>query len=284
MDKYVAAQRRSQAQMAILKAALAVVQGGPEKVKEFRDPFGDGSFEYRRLDTGFELKSKLLFKDQPVTLTVGAGKSESSRRTQSANNLKQIALAMHGYHDVFEGFPPAGIASKDGKPLLSWRVAILPYIGHDELYRQFHVDEPWDSEHNRKLISRMPALYAAPGTSTSEPGKTWYQAFVGPGTTFEQSNKGSGKIGIPQISDGTTNTLMVVEAGSPVIWTSPEDLPFDPQGKLSGVGGLFADGFNAVFCDATVRFLRKKIDEASLRALITRNGGEPVDPLDFVRR
>jgi hypothetical protein len=77
---------------------------------------------------------------------------------------------------------------------------------------------------------------------------------------------------------------MVVEAGLPVIWTSPEDLPFDPQGKLSGVGGLFADGFNAVFCDATVRFLRKKIDEASLRALITRNGGEPVDPLDFVRR
>jgi hypothetical protein len=130
----------------------------------------------------------------------------------------------------------------------------------------------------------MPALYAAPGTSTSEAGMTLYQAFVGPGTVFEPLNKGPANVGLSRLGDGTTNTLMVVEAGTPVIWTRPEDLPFDPRGKLPRVGGLFADGFNGVFCDGTVRFLRKNIDDASFRALITRDGGEPVDPLDFVRR
>jgi hypothetical protein len=286
LDKYVASLRRSQTQMALFKAALAVVQGGPDKLKDIQDPFGDGPFDYRPLGNGFELKSKLLVKDQPLTLTVGTGKKESSRRTESANNLKQIALAMHGYHDVFQGFPTPYIVDsreKDGKPLLSWRVAILPYIGHDDLYRQFHLNESWDSEHNRKLIAKMPSIYAAPGISTREPGMTCYQVFVGPGTAFEPLNKGPANIRIPKISDGTTNTLLLVEGETPVIWTSPEDLPFDPQGKPPRIGGLFTDGVSAVFCDGSVRFLRKDIDDASLRALITRDGGEPVDPGDFVR-
>jgi hypothetical protein len=167
---------------------------------------------------------------------------------------------------------------------LSWRVAILPYIDQEELYRQFHLDESWDSEHNRKLIARMPALYAAPGTSVGETGMTCYQVFVGPGAAFGPVRPGSPAVGISQINDGTTNTLMVVEATNPVVWTKPEDLPFDPQGKLPGVGGLFADGFNAVFYDCSVRFLRKNIDDASFRAMITREGGESVDPMDFVRR
>src|SRR5207249_2796575 len=82
----------------------------------------------------------------------------AGRRTVSQNNLKQIGLAMHNYHDTYRHFPPQALTDKNGKPLLSWRVAVLPFIEQDNLYRQFKLDEPWDSEHNRKLLERMPKL------------------------------------------------------------------------------------------------------------------------------
>ena len=97
----------------------------------------------------------------------------AARRAASTNNLKQIALAMHNHHDASKEFPAAYSTDKQGKPLLSWRVKILPLIGQDALYRQFHLDEPWDSEHNKKLIPLMPPVYMAPG-STAGPGKTNY--------------------------------------------------------------------------------------------------------------
>ena len=75
MDKMVAAERRNQTQIALFKAALAVAQGGPDRLKDFKDPFGDGPFEHRALDRGFELKSRFRFKGQPVMLTVGKGKN-----------------------------------------------------------------------------------------------------------------------------------------------------------------------------------------------------------------
>src|SRR5262249_51556565 len=87
---------------------------------------------------------------------------EAASRMQNQNNLKEMALAMHNYHDVNGKFPPAAICDKQGKPLLSWRVAILPYVEQDNLYKQFKLDEPWDSEHNKKLIAQMPKVYALP--------------------------------------------------------------------------------------------------------------------------
>ena len=75
-DVMLATERRTQMRMALFNAALAVVQGGPDKLKEIQDPFGDGPFGYRALDKGFELKSKLLFKGRPVMLTIGIGKKE----------------------------------------------------------------------------------------------------------------------------------------------------------------------------------------------------------------
>src|SRR5262249_21734482 len=73
----------------------------------------------------------------------------ATRRMQSTNNLKQIALAMHSYHDTMGRFPPAIVRDKEGKPLYSWRVLLLPYLEQQNLYNQFKLDEPWDSEHNR---------------------------------------------------------------------------------------------------------------------------------------
>jgi prepilin-type processing-associated H-X9-DG protein len=202
----------------------------------------------------------------------------AGRRTEVQNSLKQIGLAAHNYHDVF-GRLPFPYPSKTGaaaqppdKPLLSWRVAILPFIEQDNLYRQFKLDEPWDSENNKKLIPLMPKIYASPGVEV-EKGRTFYQCFTGP----MAMQPGMSLVAIP---DGTSNTLMVVEGGDPVIWTKPDDIPYDAKKPLPKLGGVFDDGFNALFCDGSVRFLKKTLKEDVLRALITANGGEAIDLRD----
>ena len=195
---------------------------------------------------------------------------EAAARTQGANNLKQLALAMHNYHSTYNRFPPAAIYSKDGQPLLSWRVLILPYIEQDKLYKQFHLDEPWDSEHNKKLLDKMPKTYAAPEVK-AKPGETYYLGFVGKGAFFE-GKKGTA---ITDITDGTSNTILIVESANPVPWSKPEDLPFDPSKELPKVG-FRPTGLNAAFCDGSVHFLKSTIAAATLKALITRNGGEVI--------
>lgn len=200
----------------------------------------------------------------------------SANRMLSANNLKQIALAMHNYHDTYGHFPPQAVYSKDGKPLLSWRVLLLPYLEQDNLYRQFKLDEAWDSPHNQKLLAAMPKVFADPAVDVKQP-ETVYQGFAGPQAFFE----GEKGLGIAEFTDGTSNTLMVVEAANPVPWTKPEDVPYLPNGPLPKLGGHRPGGFSAAFCDGSVRFLRQNIKESVLRALITRNAGELVDPNDF---
>jgi prepilin-type processing-associated H-X9-DG protein len=200
---------------------------------------------------------------------------EAAARAKDQNNLKQIALAMHNYHSVNNTFPPHAIYSKDGKPLLSWRVAILPYIEQDNLYRQFKLDEPWDSPNNKRLIAQMPQIYLVPNSRpTKEPGMTFYQVFVGKDAGFERREKGTS---LPDVTDGTSNTILVAEGADPVIWTKPDDLTFDAAKPLPKLGGHYPGGFNVAFMDGSVRFLRQTIDPQTLRALITRNGGEVVN-------
>jgi hypothetical protein len=199
---------------------------------------------------------------------------EAAARTQSQNNLKQIAIAMHNYHDALGRFPPPATYNKNGKPLLSWRVMILPYIEQDNLYKQFHLDEPWDSEHNKKLLAVMPKTYASPfqdEKSLTEHG-THYQGFVGKGTIFEDK-KG---IQISDITDGTSNTIMVVEASTAVPWTKPEDIPFDPAKPLPKLGFPGASGFSAAMCDGSVHLISQKITKETLRNAIMRNDGNPL--------
>jgi hypothetical protein len=194
-------------------------------------------------------------------------------RTESMNNLKIIGLAMHNFHDANKRMPPAGISSINdptGKPLLSWRVAILPYIEEGQLYQQFDLTQPWDHPTNKKLIPRMPQVYVVPGTENKN-GMTHYRVLVGPQTMFESGQR----ISLSSITDGTSNTIMTVEAKDPTTWTRPDDLPFDPKGALPKLG-ISPDGFLAGFGDGTVRFIRSNIAPDHLRALITRNGGEPV--------
>jgi RNA polymerase sigma factor (sigma-70 family) len=198
-------------------------------------------------------------------------------QADSQNNLKQIGIAMHNYHDVFQTFPAHAIHSKDGKPLLSWRVAILPFIFQDQLYRSFKLDEPWDSEHNKKLLARMPRTYAALGVKTKTPHSTFYRVFVGPGTAFE------GKEGhaVREFTDGTSNTLLAVEAGEAVPWTKPEELSYDANKALPKLGGVLGGDFNVLLADGSTRFVRRGFNERVFRDILTRSGGEIASPADL---
>ncbi|HLJ93709.1 MAG TPA: DUF1559 domain-containing protein [Gemmataceae bacterium] len=219
--------------------------------------------------------------DVPVVVaTVVSGVQQvrqSANRMQSINDLKQIALAMHNYQDSYGHFPAQAIYSKDGKPLLSWRVSLLPFLDQDALYKQFKLDEAWDSPHNQRLLAQMPKVFADPNLPSGET-VTVFEGFVGPGAVFE----GTKGLRLPaDFPDGTSNTIMLVEAANPVPWTKPEDLPYDPNKPLPKLGGHASGGFSAAFCDGSVRFLRQNIKESILRALITRNGGEVIDPKSY---
>jgi RNA polymerase sigma factor (sigma-70 family) len=172
-------------------------------------------------------------------------------RAKSRHNLLVLALAMHNFANADGRFPPAAIR-KDGKPLLSWRVAILPYIEQQRaLYEKFRLDEPWDSPHNKALLNQMPDVYA-PVIRTDEPrGATYYQVFTGPGALFEDPLGPK----LERIKDGAANTILIVEAGSPVPWTKPEDVDIAKDKPLPPLGRLFGDGFNAAFADGSVRYL-----------------------------
>ncbi|HKI16889.1 MAG TPA: DUF1559 domain-containing protein, partial [Isosphaeraceae bacterium] len=204
---------------------------------------------------------------------------EAARRAQCINNLKQIALAMHNYHSANNAFPRAAIIDEKGKPLLSWRVAILPYIEQQELYNKFKLDEPWDSPHNKALLKEMPPTYLCPNRTKVEPFTTTYKVFVGKGALFEKDQD----VGVADITDGTSNTLLVVEAKDSVPWTKPDDVSFDPAAAASlfGAGSPHPGGFNASMADGSVRFIKNTVILNVFRSLITRNGGEVIGAGSF---
>jgi prepilin-type processing-associated H-X9-DG protein len=183
---------------------------------------------------------------------------EAARRVGCANNVRSMAIGMLT-HESAQQILPAAITDGDGKPLLSWRVAILPYIEEQALYEEFHLDEPWDSDHNRALIAKMPAVYTCPSAPRDD-GRTNYLLLDGPGACFEkQRQQTRGRIrGVPlgDLRQAAEKTILVVEAPADraVEWTKPEDLTVSPadvaelrNGKAGGhPGGLrhaaYADG------------------------------------------
>jgi RNA polymerase sigma factor (sigma-70 family) len=192
-------------------------------------------------------------------------------RSDSINNLKQIMLAFHNHNDVYNTIP-ADIVGKDGKALLSWRVAILPFMEQEALYKQFRLDEPWDSPANIRLLARMPKLYQA--GADPDGATTYYQGFAGKGTAFEPGKKLRLVADFP---DGTSNTAVVFEAGEAVAWTKPADMPYDPKKPLPKLGGVFPEAIHAAMGDGSVITIRRDFDEPTMRLLIDRQDGMPFD-------
>jgi hypothetical protein len=197
-------------------------------------------------------------------------KANAAQRALSQNHLKQIVLALHNYHDTY-GFFPQNIADKNGNVLLSWRVAILPYVEQNALYQQFKLDEPWDSENNKKLLAKMPEIYRV-GFEPKGETKTYYQGFAGAGTLFEPGKK----VKIGDVTDGTSNTLAVVEAGPAVEWTRPADIAYVPKNGVK-LEGPFTNVLVAATADGASHAFRRDIGDKDLRRLIEIADGEVVE-------
>jgi hypothetical protein len=223
-------------------------------------------------------------------------------RTTSANNLKQIGLAMQNYESNYGRPPPTVAYSLDGKPLVSWRVLLLPYVEEEALYQEFHLAEPWDSPHNLGLLERMPRIYRSPYHFVpSEPTKTPYRLFVGrntplghcspkSGAPFRQLLFGFGENGGTPVGafdsgrklsdlENAREMMLVVEAKEAVPWTKPEDLDIeafdfhDPHRHL----GLSRQGFYAVMANGETRFFERsqKRSATEWKALIVGNSDVP---------
>lgn len=217
--------------------------------------------------------------DQPGILDAVAGMAlpaimaaqGAAQITNDKNSLKQIGLAMHNYHDVYGHLPVAseGIKTdKDGKPLLSWRVHILPFIEERELYEQFNLDEPWDSENNKDLIEFIPQVYVMKGGP--DDGKTMVQAPIGEGSIFG----GDKEVGFRNITDGTSNTIMVVvtKPEKAVPWTKPADLAFDAKDPAADLQATPA-GYLALFGDGAVLTIKASLKAATWALLFNREDG-----------
>ena len=202
---------------------------------------------------------------------------DSRDRKVSNNNLHQVGLGIHNYHDA-NGVLPSNSFGPDGKPLLSWRVHILPYVEQDALYKQFKLDEPWDGPNNRRLVSQMPRIYTTPDTrARAGEGKSFYRGFAHKGAVFEKPAFQGRRLSFAGITDGLSNTIFVVEAGEAVDWTRPDDLDFSAGRPLPPLGaGRAGDQVLVLMGDGSTRYVSKTMPESTWRALTTYSGNEVV--------
>lgn len=186
------------------------------------------------------------------------------------NNMRQIGVAMHNYHDQYGSFPPAYVADETGQPMHSWRVLLLPFLGEEMLYEQYNFDEPWDSPSNSSLSFMMPDVYRCPESDYAMV-ETTHMVINGPGFVFD----GESSTAIRDIIDGTSNTIMVVEAeATPVHWMSPNDIDWNTTGiditspHMGQIHAIFADG---------VVYLIDDVADQDLEASLTIGGQEIID-------
>ena len=282
--------------------------GWNEDVGKALDTVEKGVNNLKVVQTGKEVRASTKVAIDPNWLAEGAkaasrnlltqmeraglgqgGPFKAPNRVQSRNNLHQIALAMHAYHAAHNHFPPAVVYSPQGQALYSWRVEILPYLGQEQLYKEWNRNEPWNSPNNFKLLSRMPDVYAMPGNKL--PQLTFYKVFTSnggfPAAPFS-TNPQVGRTGprLTDVRDGTSNTILVVESATAVIWAAPQDEVYGalPNGfPPARLGGHHGDVILAALFDGNVVAIPRRIDPRILQAAITPAGGEKL-PNDWARK
>jgi len=237
----------------------------------------------RRTPAGIEMLSRQtlpggnVVATAPVSVAILLPAVQSARgaarRAASTNNMRQIMIALHNYHQVHGKFPPAYATDENGNPTVSWRVLILPFLEQQPLYEKFKLDEPWDSPNNKQWSATIVPTYHSPGSRT-EMGMTNYLGVFGEDAIF------TGKDGTPiaDIRDGTSNTIAVVEVADEeaVPWAKPADYEYDPDDPMAGLGGLWPGGFIVALADGSVRFIHEGIDPEVLKRLFSRNDNMPV--------
>lgn len=196
----------------------------------------------------------------------------AARRTQCKNNLKQIGLALHNYHDAYGAFPPAYTVDVNGKPLHSWRTLLLPFLDRVDLYNKIDFSKPWDDPANAEVARASIPEFTCP-SSAAPRDNTSYVAVIGPHSCLRPQKSAS----IQEITDGTGNTMMVIEvaAEQSVPWMSPQDtdessfLSLGPKSKTSHTGGL-----HVLLADGAARFLSATSETSVRRALISIDGND----------
>lgn len=219
---------------------------------------------------------------KPVAAMIESAR-EAARRQQSMNNLRQLIMAQFNFVSSTGAFSPQALTNSSGKRLLSWRVLILPYIEQEELYNQFHLDEAWDSPHNLQLLEKMPAAFGGDPRGV-KPG---YTQIVAPLTKNSIMGHTGGPTRMQDISDGTSNTIMLMEVppAAAVPWTKPEDFVVDTEKPMAGMTTDGQQSLLLAFADGSVRALSTKTDPKAFWALLSRDGGEviPDDALEETR-
>jgi hypothetical protein len=208
-----------------------------------------------------------------------------SERMKISNDLKQIGIAMHSYHDATGHLPGANAPYPDPKGSgqkypASWRILIIPFVEATDYQTGYRFDEPWDGPNNIGLLARMPRFLRHPKADSEQtpPGYTHYRIIVSrpdakPSALFTDGLPGPK---LKEIPDGTSGTIMIVEAEEAVPWTMPEVLLYDRNQPLPRLGGHLGKFFLAVLADGSVKSFRSDMPEHKLRAWITKDGGEPV--------
>jgi hypothetical protein len=213
-----------------------------------------------------------------------------SRRMVCGNNMKQIALALHNYHDAYGSFPPAYIADENGIPRHSWRVLLLPFVEAEALYSEYDFSEPWNGPNNIKLLNRMPPAYACPSSPDSDAGLTLYVAVVGEETAWP----GEAARTRAQILDGAEHTVHVIESDHGVPWLEPRDASLAQALEMLTSRDLttsrnHTDGDffycswaarHVAWLDGRVEFLRIGIERETASAMLGASNGvaEGFDP------
>jgi hypothetical protein len=208
---------------------------------------------------------------------------EAANRAKSQNNLKQLALAQHNYASMYRDHLPATISDPNNAPLLSWRVNVLPFIEEDVRHRQFKLEEAWDSASNRPLLNPRPRAFNDPALMPGanqmgeDPTATTYRTFVGPGTLFSDPGYQS-PYTIANIPDGTSNTILIVEASTAVPWSKPEELLLPPGPVAPLLGNPQRNVFLCAMADGSVRGVTKMVSEQTLRNAINPKDRMPLGP------
>ncbi|MCA9163159.1 MAG: DUF1559 domain-containing protein [Planctomycetales bacterium] len=203
---------------------------------------------------------------------------EAARRSACSNNLKQIGLALHNYHDTYKTFPPAYLTDENGTPTVSWRVLILPFLEQQAVHSMVDTSKPWDAPENAFLKDLVIPAYGCPSSPSGGTPETSYMFVVGP-NAFATGADGTR---IASITDGTSNTIMVVEvAGTGVHWAQPKDLDMTQMSMAVGQSSNEIDSFHpggaqVLMADGSVRFIADTIDPNVLQSPLTRSGGEQV--------
>jgi hypothetical protein len=259
--------------------------------------------QVRKDGTNVNLESTFDAKALRLQLPSITAARTAARRAQSMNNLKQLAIGMLNHADALKTFPPPVLYGPDGKTPYSWRVALLRFIEEGELYKQYRFDEPWDGPNNIKLLDKMPSVYRNPMDPATSHNSSYF-VLVGPETIFEpqQEKNAAADAGIApaagapgdapaakrprgrnqgtrfaEIVDGSSHTILLVEAKRDIPWTKPEDIPYAADKPVPKLGGYFENGFIAAIADGSVRFIADNLDEKTMRLLIGKADRQPVD-------